>query len=467
MGSSRIKHLTENVSVDGQRLRVSDAPLHTRNSKAAELVPPARFPQQAGPSASQSTRFAAVVLSTGTGRGNHRSQSIWGPVLRPASRSSTGWYESAPLGGAIMTEFIESADERASSESSQNPSVLGRDDCLRPEGGLFASEVEPEDVQWRSRARLAAGKLTDLTGNPGFGKSTLTLDWAAKYTRGWPLPDGDPHPPQGVVLLSAEDGAADTIRPRLEAAGADLDRVAIMTTKADGSLPSIRADIALIEAWIREVGAGLVVIDPLMAYLGHDINAHRDQDVRRALAPLALMAQRTNCALVTVRHLNKSEGANALYRGGGSIGIVGAARIGLLLAPDPDDREARVLAPTKSNLARLPASLQFRLVSASGTDVARIQYEGISPYTADDLVAAGRPPSRGSQRDQAVALLRQALAGGPRSAVEVKELAAAAGVTEATLRRAKDAAGVRAVKDGFGDGSSWAWELGDPDDPAP
>ncbi|MDP9354428.1 MAG: AAA family ATPase [Chloroflexota bacterium] len=360
-----------------------------------------------------------------------------------------------------MTEIKAEVKDLSWSDSRQDPILSSGYETPRPEGGVYASEVEPEDVVWRSRGRVAAGKHTDLTGNPGWGKSTLTLDWAARYTRGWPLPDGDPMEPQGVVLLSAEDGAADTIRPRLEAAGADLDRVVIMTAKADGSLPSVPADIPLIEDWVRKVGAGLVVIDPLMAYLGREINAHRDQDVRRALAPLALMAQRTHCSLVTVRHLNKSQGTDALYRGGGSIGIVGAARIGLLVAPDPDDPDARVLAATKANLARLPDSLQFRLMPVEGTSVARIQYEGASRYSADDLVASERPRRTESQLDQAVAWLRQVLSAGPLTSVEILGLAAQAGVSDATLRRAKKAAGVRAVKSGFGDGSGWIWELGE------
>ena len=366
-----------------------------------------------------------------------------------------------------MIEFNESADERASSESSHNPSIARRDDGCRPEGGLLASEVEAERLRWLAPKRIAAGKITDLSGDPGSGKSTLVADVAARISRGRALPDGERGEPRGVVLLSAEDGPGDTIRPRLEVAQADLDRIAILTTKPDGGMLSIPADISLVEAWVRKVDAALVVIDPVMAYLGRETNSFRDQDVRRALAPLAAMAERTGVAVILVRHLNKAQGMQPLYRGGGSIGIIGAARFGLLVAPDPDDPEARVLAPTKSNLAKPPASLRFRLVSVAGTDVARVEYLGTSPYTADDLVSAGRPPSRGSQRDQAIAWLRQELSGGPRSAVEVKELAAMTGVTEATLRRAKDAAGVRAVKEGFGDGSSWIWELGEPDDPAP
>src|SRR5262249_22936941 len=150
--------------------------------------------------------------------------------------------------------------------------------------------------------------------------------------------------------------AADTIRPRLEAAGADLDRIHIFhAVRREGHevIPSLPENLPELERAIRDRHAELVVIDPLMAYLGGGVDAHRDQDVRRALAPLAKMVERTGAAGLAVRHLNKggASGGNPLYRGGGSIGIIGAARSGLLVARDPDDPERRVFAVTKSNLA--------------------------------------------------------------------------------------------------------------------
>lgn len=339
---------------------------------------------------------------------------------------------------------------------------------------VYLSDVEPERLRWLSRGRLAAGKLTVLDGDPGLGKSTALCDWSARVTRGDPLPDGEAGAPRGVVLLSAEDGLADTIRPRLEAAGADLARVVALVTVPDpadptgvGRLPAIPDDLPHVERLIRDADAALLIVDPLMAYLGEGVNAHRDQDVRRALAPLAQMAERTGVAVVLVRHLNKAASAHALYRGGGSIGIIGAARCGLLVAADPDDDERRVLAPIKANLARPPASLTFRLAPIAGSDVARVEWLGETSHTARSLLdvpiaeedRAERDQERGA-RAEARAWLRDALAAGPVPAGDVQAAAKRDGVAPRTLDRAKGDLGVVASRQGgIADAGRWAWRL--------
>ncbi|MGI8830855.1 MAG: AAA family ATPase, partial [Candidatus Limnocylindria bacterium] len=309
------------------------------------------------------------------------------------------------------------------------------------------ASVQRERVEWLWPGRLARGKLHMLDGDPGLGKSTTALDLAARLSRGATMPDGSPaSAPAGVVILSAEDGVADTIRPRLEAAGADLARIVALTAivDADGErMPGLPVDLPAVEAGIRKVDAALVIIDPLMAYLPSDVNAHRDQDVRRALAPLSALAERTRAASVAIRHLNKTSGGHALYRGGGSIGIIGAARVGLLVARDPDDDTRRVVAVTKSNLAAEPPSLAFRLVEDAEIGVARVEWLGESEHGASALLAARTDdPDEGSALAEAVEVLRTILADGPVSAKEAEREAYDAGVTRATLLRARKAAGV-------------------------
>jgi RecA-family ATPase len=157
--------------------------------------------------------------------------------------------------------------------------------------------VEPEEVEWLWPSRLALGKLALVDGDPGLGKSAITLDLAARVSSGHDFPDGAPCEPAGVVVLSGEDGLADTIRPRLDAAGAGVSRVLSLATIADEHgqerLLSIPEDITLIEKGIERVSARFVMVDPLMAFLSGDTNSHRDQDVRKALAPLAGLAERT------------------------------------------------------------------------------------------------------------------------------------------------------------------------------
>jgi hypothetical protein len=179
------------------------------------------------------------------------------------------------------------------------------------------------------------------------------------------------------------------------------------------------------------------------------VDAYRDQDVRGALAPLALLAEQSETAIVVVRHLSKLPSRNPLYRGGGSIGIVGAARSGLLVAQDPADPagQRRILATYKANLAALPPALPFRLVpSAHG--VATVAWADPSPLTAADLLVPALPPEERADRDEAVTILRDLLASGPRPAQEVAAQARQAGLGPFRFRQARAALGVRAQKQG-------------------
>ena len=255
--------------------------------------------------------------------------------------------------------------------------------------GTLLSEIESEQVVWLWPERIPKGKVTLVDGDPGEGKSAMMTDLAARVSAGRTLPDGTLCEAAGVVLLSAEDGVADTILPRVEAAGGNPSRVLALQTVGEGDaerLPTLPDDLPLLQQAIERVEAVLVVIDPLMAYLSPKLNSHRDQDMRRALAPLARLAQETRTAVVVIRHLNKTQGGNPLYRGGGSIGIIGAARSGLLVAKDPEDEERRVLAALKCNLTKLPASLAFRLEEADNGAV-RVRWCGESPLNADRLLA--------------------------------------------------------------------------------
>src|SRR5687768_15737818 len=261
-----------------------------------------------------------------------------------------------------------------------------------------------------------------MDGDPGLGKSTATADLSGRVTTGKPWPDGQAGcAPAGVVLLSAEDGLGDTIRPRLEAAGADLDRVAALTGitawdeetgEAYERMPALPRDIPSVRSAVEQVAAAVVVIDPLMAYLGGDVNSHRDQDVRRALAPLAKMAEETGAAVLLVRHNTKGGGSNALYRGGGSIGIIGAARLGFTFARDPEDEGRVIVACTKANITAMPPSLAYRLVDAPDLGCARVEWhDGPVAYTAEDLLAASQETADDrADRNDAAGWLRSYLA---------------------------------------------------------
>jgi hypothetical protein len=338
---------------------------------------------------------------------------------------------------------------------------------LQPEEiGKLLSSVEPEEVSWLWPSWLALGKLALVDGDPGLGKSAMTLDLAARVSAGQTFPDGAPCEPGGVVLLSAEDGLADTIRPRLDAAGADTSKILALATVPDENghdrLLSIPEDIPIIEKGIRRVEASLLIMDPLMAFLSGDANSHRDQDVRRALAPFAGLAERTGAAVLVVRHLNKGAANNPLYRGGGSIGIIGAARMAFVVGKDPKDENRRVLASTKNNLAMPPQSLMFGLEEAESGSV-RVNWLGHSEVSAKDLLATSQDQEHADARSEAVEFLNDVLADGPLPAKQVVEEADEAEISEKTLRRAKKLLDVIAYREsaaGEKRGSGrWMWKL--------
>ncbi len=332
---------------------------------------------------------------------------------------------------------------------------------------ISLSDVKPESVSWLWPGRIPFGKLTVLDGDPGLGKSTLTLDLAARLTTGRPLPDGASCEPASVVLLSAEDGLADTIRPRLDAAGADTSRVfavpVVSGPNGTEALPNLADHLPQIEEAIRAKGAGLLIVDPLMAYLGREVNSYRDQDVRGLLAPLAALAERTGASVVLVRHLRKGSRADgALYAGGGSIGIAGAARSVLLVAKDPDDEARRIVAAVKSNLSRTPAALAYR-VEEDREGRAFIAWEWAPvEITADRLLAAAAEgEEERTVREEAAERLREILSSGPVAETTVRaELGVGRGFSERTYFRARRSVGAVASKSGFEGG----WVLRLPED---
>ena len=311
------------------------------------------------------------------------------------------------------------------------------------------ADITPAAVSWLWEPYLARGKLAVLDGDPGTGKSFVTVDLAARLSRGGPLPGDAPDrpaaAPAGVLLLNAEDDARDTIRPRVTAAGGDPDRVRVFFAPGLGHewWPQFPVDVGQLEVAIYETAAKLVVIDPLAAFLPPDVSTGNDQSVRTALWPLARLAAETDACILFVRHLRKSGGASAIYRGAGSIGIMGAVRTGLMVARHPDDAELRVLTLAKTNIGPPGRSLGFRLERSAGAEQTVVNWTGALDMTADDLFGASVPLRAGHRtRERAAEWLKQFLADGPRRAPEVLGAARAAGIPERTLTRVKATAGV-------------------------
>ena len=331
---------------------------------------------------------------------------------------------------------------------------------------IRGSEVTIRPVEWLCENTIPRGKVAVLDGNPGLGKSLITVDLAARVTTGRPMPDGSQGLEGDVVAISFEDDAKDTIVPRFLAAFGDGPRIHIadsVESPAFGRNPlEIPEHVDALEAYVTKWKAVLVVIDPLMAALGADVRSGIDHDIRRALMPLRSMAERTGAAVVLVRHLNKAtKVTDPILRGGGSIGIIGAARAGLVVAKDPEDERQRILAVTKSNLGpddRM--ALRYRVVTDDTYGVAAVDWLGRCDTSAEDLLRPAEPESgTGPALSEAVGLLSEYLAGGPRSAVEAKKYMHGTDVSGRTLDRAKKKLGVRTRRRMDGQTPEWWWEL--------
>jgi hypothetical protein len=210
-------------------------------------------------------------------------------------------------------------------------------------------------------------------------------------------------------------------------------------------------DLPLLERAILKTRARLTVIDPLDAFLSGDVNTHENHDIRRVLAIIASIAERTVAAIIVVRHLNKGASGKAIYRGSGSIGIIAAARTSFLVMPDPDDPsgDRRIFACNKNNIGPKPRSLAFRLVQPKGHNVARIEWLGEVDTKADELVR--EPDSNRSDRlDAAVGFLSESLADDPVATADIETAALTRGIYERTLKRARKAMGVIAFKESDG-----------------
>lgn len=251
------------------------------------------------------------------------------------------------------------------------------------------SDVTPVAVRWLWPGRIAYGKVTILDGEPGVGKSTLCIDLAARGSRGGLTPTGEPlGEPFCTVIVTGEDDPADTILPRLLAAGGDPARVYI---QPDLALPD---QIDALEAILRQTGAKLLVVDPIMAHLDQHVRTNNDQSVRLALKPLQALAARLDVAVVILRHLNKKSGDSAINRGGGSIGFGGLARAVFACGRDPLDRTLFVMAPVKVSVAKEPPSLAYRLTAPDDYGAAHIEWAGESPHDAEALIGADREATR-------------------------------------------------------------------------
>lgn len=331
-----------------------------------------------------------------------------------------------------------------------------------------AANIKPEKVDWIWPSRIARGKHIVIAGNPGTGKSQLCLDIAARITTGGEWPCGEGRARQGsVIILSAEDGPADTIIPRLRANGTEMSRIQIVSAVDDprGSVRTfnLQRDIHALENEIAMIGdVSLVIIDPISSYMGN-LDSHNNTDVRRVLEPLSTMAERMNVAVLSVTHLSKGGGRQAISRVIGSIGFVGASRAAFLVIDDKEVGGRRLFLPIKSNLAALPPGLAFRIAQyqlEEGIIAPALAWDAEAvQISADEALAAASDGPRRTATTDAIDFLQEILAGGPMPTKEVERLAYERGLTGKPLRNAKAKLAIVSDREGFGRDAQYWWSL--------
>ena len=290
------------------------------------------------------------------------------------------------------------------------------------------SDVELTPVEWLWKPYLPFGKLSVLQGNPGEGKTYFAMHLAAACTNGKLLPNMERMEPFNVIYQTAEDGLGDTVKPRLIEAGADLDRVLVI----DDSDVQLTLSDERIEKAIVENNARLVIIDPIQAYLGSDVDMNRANEVRPIFMRLGQVAQRTGCAILLIGHLNKAAGMQSLQRGLGSIDIAAAVRSVMFIGKLKHDPTMRILTHEKSSLAPPGVSLAFSLGDEGG-----FRWVGEYDITADEMLS-GIEPQRETKTQQAKDLICTLLAGGKRVYSEdIDKAALERGIPGRTVRDAK------------------------------
>jgi AAA domain len=332
-----------------------------------------------------------------------------------------------------------------------------------------ANEIEVQPIEWLWRGRIARGKHTCIAGEPGTGKSQLSIAIIAALTTGGDWPCGEGRAPIGnVIILSAEDGAADTIVPRLLGAGADRSRVHLVSAVRDDDggrrALNLQQDLDLLERKIAEIGnVVLVVVDPVSSYLGKT-DSHKNSEVRGVLEPLSEMADRMRVAILSITHFSKS-GANtttkALHRFIGSIAFTGAPRVAFVVIEDAEQEGRRLFLHA---LERKPQGLAFRLEQRfinDGVISSRVIWDAEPvAITADEALAADATGNEArTAKANAKEFLKTVLTSGSVPAAEVTRMAREHGLTNKVIRSAREALGVTIERDGFGPGSKSLWAL--------
>lgn len=316
---------------------------------------------------------------------------------------------------------------------------------------IHMEDVVSKEVEWLWYPYIPYGKITIIEGDPGEGKTTLVLKLAAALSRGLPLPcdDDKEYEPIHIIYQTAEDGIEDTIKPRLEKAGADCSMIRVIDeTDKELSMTDDRLEQAIIETKAR-----LIILDPIQAYIGATVDMHRANEIRPVLKHLGIIAEKNNCAIILIGHMNKASGSKSTYRGLGSIDIQATARSVLLVARLRDKPNIRIMAHDKSSLAPTGDAIGFEMTEDNGMVC-------IGPYdiTIDELLSGNE--GRGKKKlDIAENFIKEYF--GTNKVIPSNEImmeAAKRSIKRNTLLSAKKKLGITSDKEKVKDGTIyWTW----------
>ena len=352
---------------------------------------------------------------------------------------------------------LEDKDLRriASSIARYDPAKFSAEGRNEPQDALIvraASQITEKPVTWRWHRYLPFGALSVWAGDPGQGKSTAAYALAALVTRGLPMPfvngDHEVFAPANVVILSGEDSAEHVVVPRLAVCGADLDRVKILSPLTQlGKTLGLPDHLPQFRALIEQVKPQLIIVDPLNAFIGLEIDSHKDAELRHGvLQPLANIAEESGAAVLAISHMNKTM-TQAMYRLGGSVALVAAPRTVFVFAEmDPEEKPGEyVFVCLKNNYSRKPPALNYimeEVVRPGIGPVSRIRWVTESGTSAAQALSVAQPEDRG-QRGSAKQLLHDMLEKGPQLVKDIEREARAAGISIRTLDRSRADLGIK------------------------
>ncbi|MBL4626724.1 MAG: AAA family ATPase [Roseicyclus sp.] len=309
-------------------------------------------------------------------------------------------------------------------------------------------DIEAKDIDWLWEPLIPYEKTTILEGDPELGKSYLCMHISALVTTGGKLPDGSKIEKGNVLYISSEDDAADTIRPRMEQMGADLKRVRVL----DDFLIFDDKGLRRLRTEMEKNRPDLVVIDTLYSFLSGKVDMGKPTSIRAALHQLDKLFKEYGPAVIAIRHWTKGGKGKAIYRGVGSIDVIGVARTALAVAKHPEDEKLRILAQVKNNIGAKAQGFVYEIVPQDkGMPI--IEWRGTTNYSADDLEQQGSDGQ--DEFSRAKEFLQKVLAAGPMPSADLFDRAAEAGISRPTLNRAKSEAGAKSEKKGKG----WMWML--------